>query len=327
MSKALVAGVFGAYHHVLPYPLVSRAERFKAKARGKLRIEYRERNEGYQKLRESLLAVGDIVDISEDAKNPDTWIIESVDKRRNAVHRASFGRQQCLAANIDGVVVMASVRSPDFNLGFVERCLAEIQISGVSVMLIVNKFDLVDQVDAETEKILGWYEKIPFAVYRETLKDGLSPALRAKFSSGTWLLLGQSGTGKSTLLNQLFGQSLQAVGEVSLINKGRHTTTNPALYCDPENSQLVLIDVPGLREFGMHHRDAQEIRQAYPDFMQYQCRFENCLHLNEPGCEIKKAVEVGELPEFRYRFYVSMLDTVKENFKPRKGDYWRGIRS
>lgn len=326
MSKALVAGIFGAYHHVLPYPLVSKAERFKAKARGKLRIEYRERNEGYKKLRESLLAVGDIVDITEDSKNPDTWIIESVEKRRNAVHRASFGRQQCLAANIDGVVVMASVRSPDFNLGFVERCLAEIQISGVSVLLIVNKYDLVNQVDVETEKILNWYEKISIAVYRETLKEGLSPELRAKFSSGTWLLLGQSGTGKSTLLNRLFGQSLQAVGEVSLINKGRHTTTNSALYCDPENSELVLIDVPGLREFGMHHHDAQEIRQAYPDFMAYQCRFENCLHLNEPGCEIKRAVEAGELPEFRYRYYVSMLDTVQENFKPRKGDYWRGIR-
>ncbi len=326
MSKALVAGVFGAYHHVLPYPLVSRAERFKAKARGKLRIEYRERNEGYKKLRESLLAVGDIVDISEDAKNPDTWIIEAVEKRRNAVHRASFGRQQCLAANIDGVVIMASVRSPEFNLGFVERCLAEVQISGVSVLLIVNKYDLITQPDEETEKVLRWYESISIAVQRETLKDGLSPALRERFASGTWLLLGQSGTGKSTLLNQLFGQSLQAVGEISLINKGRHTTTNPALYCDPENSKLVLIDVPGLREFGMHHRDAQEIRQAYPDFLRYQCRFENCLHLNEPGCAVKAAVEQNEIPEFRYRYYVSMLDTVQENFKPRKGDYWRGIR-
>lgn len=324
-ARALVAGVFGAYYHVLPLPFAG--ERFKAKTRGKLRIEYREKNQGYNKLRESLLAIGDFVEIDSDVNNPDTYIITAVEKRRNAIHRASFGRQQCLAANVDGVVVMASIRSPDFNLGFVERCIAEVRIAGVDVILVVNKFDLVETLDADTENIFNYYRKISLPVFQETLQNGLSRLLRERLSHGAWLLLGQSGTGKSTLLNKLFGEDLQTVGEVSLINKGRHTTTNPALYYSPRRSDLILIDVPGLREFGMHHREAQEIRLGFPDFAELPCRFENCLHLKEPGCAVKAAIESGEIPEFRYRCYVSMLDTVGEEFKPRKGDYWRGIRN
>lgn len=326
--RALVAGIFGAYYHVLPLPFGTDAEgkRFKAKTRGKLRIEYKEKNAGYNKLREMLLAIGDTVEITEDSNNPDTYVIQSVDERRNAIHRASFGRLQCLAANVDGVVVMASIRSPDFNLGFVERCIAEVRIAGVDVILVVNKFDLVDILDEDTANIFAYYRKIALPVFQETLQTGLSPELRERLNHGTWLLLGQSGTGKSTLLNKLFGEDLQIVGEVSLINKGRHTTTNPALYYSPRRSDLILIDVPGLREFGMHHREAQEIQMGFPDFAEKQCRFENCLHLKEPGCAVKAALEAGEIPEFRYRCYVSMLDTVGENFKPRKGDYWRGIR-
>jgi ribosome biogenesis GTPase len=327
-SRALVAGVFGAYYHVLPLPFGTDAEgnRFKAKTRGKLRIEYKEKNAGYKKLREMLLAIGDTVEITVDANNPDTYVIQNVDERRNAIHRASFGRQQCLAANVDGVVVMASIRSPDFNLGFVERCMAEIRIAGVDVILVVNKFDLIETLDADTANIFSYYNKIGLPVFQESLQSGLSANLRAQLAKGTWLLLGQSGTGKSTLLNKLFGEDFQIVGEVSLINKGRHTTTNPALYYSPRQSDLILIDVPGLREFGMHHREAQEIRRGFSDFEELVCRFENCLHLNEPGCGVKAALQSGEIPEFRYRCYVSMLDTVGENFKPRKGDYWRGIR-
>lgn len=332
-TRALVAGLFGAYYHVLPLdtPSATRGEpllrpRLQAKTRGKLRIDYREKNQGYKKLRESLLAIGDIVEIEPDANNAETWVIQSVEERRNAIHRASFGRQQCLAANVDGVVVMASVRSPEFNLGFVERCLAEIRIAGVEVILVVNKFDLLEAPDKDTESILTYYEKTGLQVYRESVQGELSADLKARLDHGTWLLLGQSGTGKSTLLNRVFGENVQIVGEVSLINKGRHTTTNPALFYSPLKDDLVLIDVPGLREFGMHHRDVHEIRGGYPDFDEFPCRFEDCRHLNEPGCGIKEALAEGKIPEFRYRYYVAMLDTVDESFKPRKGDYWRGIR-
>jgi len=329
-ERALVAGVFGAFYHVLLFTEHEGrrffGERRLAKPRGKLRIDYRERNTGYNKLRETLLAIGDVVEVSVDAKNPETMLIVAVEKRRNAIHRASFGRQQCLAANVDGVVIMASVRSPDFNLGFVERCLAEVTIARADVALVVNKYDLVTGGDEETEKVLAYYEKCGFSVFRESVLGGVSEGLAERLESGTWLLLGQSGTGKSTLMNRLLGDERQVVGEVSQIEKGRHTTTNPALHFSPRHTQLVLIDVPGLREFGLHHRHAQEIRMGYPDFLRHPCRFENCLHLHEPGCGVKTAIASGELPEFRYRCYVSMLDTVQENFKPRKGDYWRGIR-
>ncbi len=329
-EHALVAGVFGAFYHVLLFAERDGhriyGERRLAKPRGKLRIDYREKNTGYNKLRETLLAIGDVVEVGADAKNPETMVISAVEKRRNAIYRASFDRQQCLAANVDGVVIMASVRSPDFNLGFVERCLAEVTIAGADIALVVNKYDLAAEGDEETEHILRYYERCGLSVFRESALNGISESLAMRLKSGTWLLLGQSGTGKSTLMNRLLGEERQRVGEVSLIEKGRHTTTNPALHFSPQNAELVLIDVPGLREFGLHHRDAQEIRTGYSDLARYPCRFENCLHLNEPGCGVKEALQRGDLPEFRYRYYVSMLDTVKENFKPRKGDYWRGIR-
>lgn len=329
VRRALVAGVFGAYYHVLPLvdkPSGKENIRLLAKTRGKLRIDYREKNEGYNKLRESLLAIGDVVTIADDARNSETCVITGVEPRRNAIHRASFGRQQCLAANVDGVVVIASVAAPAFNLGFIERCLAEVNIAGVDVLLIANKCDLVTEIDDNLELILSWYERIGIAVFRESLLQGPTSALQERLTRGTWLLLGQSGTGKSTLLNKILGADLQVVGDVSLIQKGRHTTTNPALYTSASHGELALIDVPGLREFGLHHREPSEIRTGYPDFMALQCRFENCLHLNEPGCGVKAALADGDLPEFRYRSYVGLLDTVNENFKPRKGDYWRGIK-
>jgi len=320
-TRALVAGVFGAYYHVL-----IDGKRLKAKPRGRLRIEYGEKNEGYNKLRESLLAIGDFVSVTEDAKNRDTYAIDAVEPRRNAIHRASFGRQQCLAANVDGVIIMASFSEPDFNLGFVERAMVEVVLAGVELILIVNKIDLIGEHRDGTEENLAYYEKIGIAVFRESIRTQLSPVLSSKVNHGTWLLLGQSGTGKSTFLNKALGHDLQTVGEISLINKGRHTTTNPALYYSESKKDLVLIDVPGLREFGLHHRDAVEVKKGYSDFMNYACRFEDCLHLNEPGCGVKDAISSGAIAEFRYRCYVSMLDTVNENFKPRKGDYWRGVR-
>jgi ribosome biogenesis GTPase len=299
--RALVAGVFGAYYHVLPLPFGTDAEgkRFKAKTRGKLRIEYKEKNSGYNKLREMLLAIGDTVEITTDPHNPETYVIQSVDERRNAIHRASFGRMQCLAANVDGVVVMASIRSPDFNLGFVERCIAEVRIAGVEVILVVNKFDLIETLDDDTAGIFAYYRKIELPIFQETLRNALSQELRQRLNHGTWLLLGQSGTGKSTLLNKLFGEDLQSVGEVSLINKGRHTTTNPALYYSPRRSDLILIDVPGLREFGMHHREAQEIQMGFPDFAELKCRFENCLHLKERRGRKRRPPRAAASPDVR----------------------------
>ncbi|MBV6493951.1 MAG: putative ribosome biogenesis GTPase RsgA [Turneriella sp.] len=330
-NRALIAGIFGAYYHILPFIEHEGKRiflpRLKAKTRGKLRIDYQEKNVGYKKLRETLLAVGDVATISYDEKNLETAVITGVEARHNAIHRASFGRQQCLAANVDGVLVMASILSPDFSLGFVERSLAEIHIAGAKAALIVNKYDLVKKRIDETENIFNYYEKIGIHVFRESVKISLSEKLRNFLIQGTWLILGQSGTGKSTLLNRALEGDIQSVGELSLIEKGRHTTTNPALYFNPKQAGLVLIDVPGLREFGMHHRDAHEVKQGFPDFTSYACRFENCIHLKEPGCAIKNAVEAGDIPQFRYRSYVSMLDTVSEDFKPRKGDYWRGIKN
>ncbi len=328
--RAWVAGVFGAYYHVLPFEqnfeTPSLSKRYKAKPRGKLRIEYREKNLGYNKLKESLLAIGDIVEVSQDAQNEDVMVIEAVHERKNAIHRASFGRQQCLAANIDGVVLLTSVRSPDFNLGFTERALAEAVIAGVTILLVVNKMDLVNALDEETQTVLDYYSKIQIPLFKESLLSGVSTSLKDALNRGTWLLLGQSGTGKSTLMNRLLGEEKQAVGEISQIEKGRHTTTNPILYYSEAHDNLALIDVPGLREFGMRHRDALEIRDGFPDFTQFACRFENCLHLNEPNCGVKEALLSNTLPDFRYKHYVSMLETIDEKFKPRKGDYWRGIK-
>ncbi|MCX7632240.1 MAG: ribosome small subunit-dependent GTPase A [Turneriella sp.] len=330
MMQALIAGIFGAYYHVLPFTENNGKrqyhERRLAKPRGKLRIEYREKNTGYNKLHESLLAIGDIVTVEEDTKNLDILAISAVAERRNAIYRASFERQQCLAANTDGVIVFTSFTMPDFNHGFVERCLAEVQIAGAAAILLVNKIDLYHEPEPEKEAILGYYHNCGIPVYRESVLERISEKLKSHLTEGIWLLLGQSGTGKSTFMNRLLGENLRAVGELSQVQKGRHTTTNPALYFSKHHEHLALIDVPGLREFGLRHRSPQELRLGYPDFLRFPCRFENCLHCDEPDCGVKTALAEGKIPAFRYNAYRAILATLQEEFKPRKGDYWRGIR-
>ena len=321
---AIVSGVYGAFFHVTfeQNPQV----KYLAKTRGKLRIEYKKRNTGYQNLKEALLAVGDRVQVEPDTHQNDHYAIVNVEPRVNSIHRASFGRRQCLAANIDGVLVVTSYEQPDFNFGFIERCIAEAHLAEIPVSLIINKNDLRKTEPHEADLYAAHYRTLGIHVFSENLKLAPSNELTKHLQRGYFLLLGQSGTGKSTLLNKVFAIDLQEIGEISLIQKGRHTTTNPILLFSPKLNNLALIDVPGLREFGMQHRSIDEMRHAFPEFSNFTCRFDNCSHRKEPGCGVREAAEAGYIPLFRYQSYQSMIASLDENFRPRRGDYWRGIK-
>lgn len=346
VHKAVIAGVYGAFYHVRvlsaqeipesfrPFALKQKGKGvvFLAKPRGKLRLDAKSKNTGYKVIPQMLLAIGDYVDVEFTKQSSDTDTLVSIigfHERKNSMHRAAFARNQCLAANLDHVVIMASYAEPAYNPGFIERVLAETLIAGIDAAIVLNKEDLKAGLSAQNlqiiEERIQFYQSVGVHIFSEGLQHGVSSALRAYLHNARSLLVGLSGAGKSTLLNKISGESIQQTAEVSDIKKGRHTTTNPIAYLCDDNIEL--IDVPGLREYGMQHRNLSQIRLAFPEFYDHACRFENCSHKNEPGCAVREAVREGKIPAFRYQSYMSLTEGLSESYKPRKGDYWRGTRS
>lgn len=344
--KAVIAGVYGAFYHVrilnekdIPesfrsFALVQKGHGavFLAKPRGKLRLDAKSKNAGYNVIPQMLLAIGDYIDVEFTKQSSDTDTLLSITafhERKNSMHRAAFARNQCLAANLNHVVIMTAYAEPAYNPGFTERVLAESVIAGIDTAIVLNKEDLKknlsDEILAVINERISFYSSFGIHIFHERLQETVSDNLRSYLHNGRSLLVGLSGSGKSTLLNKISGEKIQQTAEVSDIKKGRHTTTNPIAYLCDDNIEL--IDVPGLREYGLQHRNLTQLRMAFPEFYDYPCRFENCSHKNEPGCGVQLAVNEGKIPAFRYQSFLSLTEGLSESYKPRKGDYWRGIRN
>lgn len=276
-------------------------------------------------------------------------VIEKLQPRKNEFVRTDTARRQVLAANIDELVLLLPYHEPRFNSAFADRVMAEAFIGRIPLVLVFNKKDLLPALSSEEQKQIqekiAVYQKLPLRLFHENLKSGISEALAVFFrqkESKRFLLMGQSGSGKSTLLNCLYlsagFKKVAATADIGLKGKGRHTTTNPLLYVwqpsktPPQNQKnenkenqkaKEIIDIPGVREFGLMHRSIEELSQGFPEIeaVAEHCRFENCRHLQEPDCAVKEAVARGEMAAFRYDSYCQMAADLQQNFKPRRGDY------
>jgi ribosome biogenesis GTPase / thiamine phosphate phosphatase len=213
-----------------------------------------------------------------------------------------------LAANVDALVVVAAPRQPDYNPRLVDRYLALAEIFAVKAFLVLNKVDLAGEIPAEMEYLRG----LGYPLFGVSAKHGEGiPALRAGLAGLKVVLSGPSGVGKSSLIRALVPGAAPEVGDVRKGDgKGRHTTTTSNLY---QAGDLVIIDTPGIRELGVRGVPKREFAQYWRDFGPYlgTCRFRDCLHLNEPGCAVRGAVEAGELPEFRYHSYLRILEDLE----------------
>lgn len=278
-------------------------EEFEASARGKLM--------GARKSLGNTVVVGDRVRVAWEGARA---LIEAVEPRRSWFSRQAAGErpvEQVVAANLDQVVVVASLRRPEFRHGFVDRVVVQALYAGLPAVLALNKTDLGDE--SEVAEVLGDYAPAGvtgLAMCAKTGRgvDALERACRGRRS----LFVGHSGVGKSTLLERLApGHELLAAEVNERTGKGRHTTT-AALLLRPA-PDLELIDTPGVRAFALWGVDAGSLVEYYPELQAHRggCRFADCRHDREPDCAVRAAVERGEVHERRFASFHKLRDELE----------------
>ncbi len=263
---------------------------------------------GALKKKKNRLYVGDQVTIEVFNKDPLEGIIRKLEKRKNVFPRPAI-------ANIEQVVLVNTFKAPQLHLGFVDRFLFTSEVFGFSTVLVFNKMDLLDGDERKLlEPLTVYYEKIGYKTLEISALSGDSiesfiDACQERVS----ILAGQSGTGKSTILAQVFPSRHFRTNELSKqINRGTHTTTNTTLLKLPESGYIA--DSPGVSYVDLPKVDEREVSRHFPEIYscQSECRFHNCMHDNEPGCAVKLQVESGDIIQSRYDNYITICKSVKE---------------
>lgn len=260
-------------------------------------------------------AVGDTVEFS--INRDGLGIIESIGERRNTFTRKDGvrSREDIIACNLDQVIAVQSFTNPRLNLRFVDRIIVRSRRGGIPVLLCVNKSDLM--VKGESAYIKSYYKGtgINIKIVSAHTGKGINE-FKKEVSGKRSLLIGYSGVGKSSLFNRLYPGIDLRTSEVSESSgKGRHTTTNVSMIKVDDNTEL--IDTPGVREFGLVDIQPDDLGNYFEDFREaaLNCRFRPCTHDHEPGCEVKRLTEEGEIHYDRYVSYLNILYSIQENLK------------
>ena len=262
----------------------------------------------------SVLAVGDRVRI---AQQEGVWTLADVLPRRRVLARPDplhKHRQRLIAANIDVGIHVVSVKAPPLRPRLIDRFLIAIERGGAQPVICVNKIDLLEGAagNAELAK-LDTYRNLGVPVITCSTKTGEGlDELRALVQEKTSALVGHSGVGKSSILNALDSRLQLATNTLHRRGTGRHTTTASTLFDFGDGTYL--IDTPGIREFGLWDLDRESLRDYFPEFREAAelCRFNDCVHVHEPNCEVKDRVERGEINPARYETYVRLYDDLEK---------------
>lgn len=294
--KGVVLRSTGSWHDVL----AEDGGKYACRVRGKIRLEgIKETNP---------VTVGDRVEFL-----PGDNLITAILPRDNHILRASVrksGHSNVLAANIDQVVIIATLSFPRTSLGFIDRVMVAAEAFRIPQIIVFNKMDMLDEDGRNTvESVMELYRSIGITCLAlSALHDDITEVL-ALMQNKVTLITGHSGVGKSTLINRISPDIRQEVGEVSEFSeKGVHTTTFAAMFqLEPGT---FIIDTPGIREWGLVDMSPEELSDYFPEMRERRldCRFgARCLHLQEPKCAIIEAVENGEISMNRYESYLSMV--------------------
>ena len=264
------------------------------------------------------IAVGDEVAIEIENENESTATIIEILSRRNYINRQSPRmkyQHHIVAANLDQSILVATLKEPKTSQGFIDRFLVASEMYHVPSLIVFNKSDLYKK--KEMDKYEQWkdmYESIGYKVFLVSAENntGLTE-LKKQLKDKTTLISGHSGVGKSSLLNIILPElELKTQGVSGWSGKGMHTTTFAEMFDLPFGGKV--IDTPGMREFGLVDISRQELSHYFPEMRDRlnNCQFNNCLHINEPGCAIKVAVSNGEINEDRYASYYGILESIEE---------------
>ncbi len=257
------------------------------------------------------LACGDRVTVAR--ATPDQGVIETIEPRVSLFYRSDIQRQKLIAANVTRIVIVLAV--PSLHRHLLDRCIAAAEYARIPVLLALNKMDL-PQADAALAA-LAPYRRLGYAVLPLAAKTDIAP-LRAALAGHTSVLVGQSGMGKSTIINRLLPDAAARVGELSAaLGSGRHTTTHARLYRLDADSAI--IDSPGLQEFGLQHVDTVELAGCYVEFRPFlgHCKFNDCRHISEPGCAIDDAAAAGTIDALRLASYRELLPQIEKKARRR----------
>ncbi len=257
------------------------------------------------------VAVGDIVDF-EPEPDLETAVISNVHDRKNYIIRKSINlskQVQVIAANLDLACLVVTLAAPRTSLGFIDRFLVTAEAYGVPAILVFNKLDLFSAEGLEIlENYIDLYQRIGYPCYSVSATKGLNiEELERVLKDKISLFSGHSGVGKSSLINRLIPGKQLKTGEISDWSEmGKHTTTFAELFDLPFGGKL--IDTPGIRELGIADIEKHELGHFFPEMraLMNDCKFNNCVHINEPGCAVLKALEAGDLEPTRYDSYQSI---------------------
>ena len=264
------------------------------------------------------IAVGDEVIIEEENERENTATIISINKRKNYVARQSphHKRQHhIIASNLDQSILFATLKDPKTSTGFIDRFLCSCEMYHLPAIIVFNKADIYKNKEIEKfEDLKNIYTTIAYKVVLTSIKnnegvDEVKNILHQK----TTLLSGHSGVGKSTLINKIFpelGLKTQEVSDWS--GKGMHTTTFAEMFDLPFGGKI--IDTPGIRELGITGLTKQELSGYFPEIKERinHCKFNNCMHINEPNCAVKEAVQQGKIAQERYLNYRAILESITD---------------
>ena len=263
------------------------------------------------------VAIGDHVEViqGEDGTN---WITELYDRKNYIIRRSTnlSYASHILAANVDMAALIVTINHPKTSTTFIDRFLATCEAYRVPACLIFNKIDLLSEEEMQTLATLRQlYDSLGYPTYAISALNDVSTVncqLSTLFSNRITLLSGNSGVGKSTLLNTILGKDVARTGAISSAHhKGMHTTTFSEMY---PLGKAWIIDTPGIKGFGLLDIKKEEVCHYFREIfrMSRECRYSNCLHTGEPGCAVYQAVVDGEIALSRYESYLSILDDTNE---------------
>jgi|SRR5579871_2529225 len=264
------------------------------------------------------IAVGDDVEIDIEMIEERSAIITEIHNRNNYVNRQSPSHKMqyhIVASNIDQCLLIATLKEPKTSQGFIDRFLVACESFHIPAVIVFNKSDLYRK--KEMEKFGDWkkmYEEVGYKIILTSFKENIGiEETESLLNDKITLVSGHSGVGKSSFINQIIPGLQQKTHDVSgWSGKGIHTTTFAEMFDLPFGGRI--IDTPGMREFGLVDISKQELSHYFPEMRSRinDCQFNNCLHINEPGCAIKKALVEGLIHEDRYISYCTILDSIDE---------------
>lgn len=300
--KALVTKSTGLW-----YEVVADGKKLIARLRGKLKLD--------DKKLTNPVAVGDWVEIASSTHVSGEWVITEIHPRGNYVIRQSprkKGHDHLIASNIDQGVLIVTLKMPRTSVGFIDRFLVTLEAFRIPGVILFNKKDLYGSKELQFfDELKRQYEAVGYTVLLTSLENEENgfAEIGSLFRGRISMLSGHSGSGKSTLVNQLIPGASQEVNDISAFaNKGVHTTTFAELFDLDADSKI--IDTPGIKELALSEIDDEELSHYFPEMRQFlgQCKFHNCVHVNEPGCVVK--ANVGKaITERRYDSYLSILQS------------------